>query len=117
MKKNAPLYLSLILSLIFSTAFAQKKEINLSQQDARFHVSAKRYFSTLGGAEEYWYYVQNNTSDEYKMTISVSIDLACVGTKNFVLGINRIVYLKPNGKFDAFKDDYAHIYKIGRAHV
>lgn len=115
MNKKISIYLTLVLTVLSNSIYAQKKEINLHQVDPRFHVSAKKYFSSTAASEEYYFYVQNNTSDEYKMTISVTLDLACVGTKNFILGYNKIVHLKPNGKFDAQDDDWVHNYMVGDA--
>lgn len=100
-----------IAYLLMNTLNAQRKSVNISQFDPRFTISAQKKWGV--GNEEYFFYVQNNTSDEYKMVINVTLDLACVGQKSFTLGINKIVYLKPNGKFDAFKDDWVHIYNSG----
>lgn len=107
MKKKLLMFAFILLFTLLNKAIAQK-EINISQADARFTLSAKR--SSGFGAEEYKFYVQNNTSQEYTMEIKVTLNLSCVGDKSFILGYNRIVYLKPNGKFDAFNDDYVHIY-------
>jgi len=93
-------------------ANAQRKEIPIHQIDARFHLSAEKSWSSLGGQEEYWFSVQNNTIDEYKIVINIILELACVESKPFSLGFNRVVYLKSNGRFEP-KDDYFHIYSAG----
>jgi hypothetical protein len=92
---------------------AQRQNVNVSQVDPRFTVSVQRYWSSLGGSEEYWYYVQNNTPQEYELVIDVTIDLACVGTKRYTLGYNKVVYLKPNGRFKGEDDDNVHILTSG----
>ncbi len=94
------------------TATAQRKEVSVSQFDPRFTVSVQRYWSSLGGSEEYFFYVQNNTNDEYNFVVNVTLNLACVGTKNFTLGVNKIVSLKPNGRFTP-EGDWSHIYTSG----
>ena len=101
----------ILLSILFYYSLCNlmaQKSISFSQSDARFTISATR--NSGFGSETYKFYVQNNTSEEYSMQISVRLNLTCVGEKTFVLGYNKIVYLKPNGKFDAFDDDYVHTY-------
>jgi hypothetical protein len=108
------IFLCFLLTFSTDKVMAQKKDIYISSQvDSRFTFSAKRYFSTLGGSEEYWYYVKNNTSDVYKMVIDVTIDLACVGSKSYTLGVNKIVYIEANGFWDGFKSDWVHITNSG----
>jgi hypothetical protein len=94
------------------SATAQRKEVSVSQFDPRFTVSVQRYWSSLGGSEEYYFYVQNNTSEEYSFVMNVTLNLACVGTKNFTIGVNKIVWLKPNGRFTP-DSDWSHIYTSG----
>ncbi len=111
--------LSLLLSAIFLLN-AQRKQVPVHQPDARFTFRAERFW--LLGQEEYWFYVQNNTGQEYKIEVEVELDLACEGNRSFGLGIGawqpdtkterRIVYLKPNGTFEP-KDDYYHYYSGG----
>ncbi|MEJ8843113.1 hypothetical protein WG954_12050 [Lacibacter sp. H375] len=104
-----------LLLLFISGSFslsAQRKDVSVSQFDPRFTVSVQRYWSSLGGSEEYYFYVQNNTSEEYSMVVNVTLNLACVGTKNFTLGVNKVVWLKPNGRFTP-EGDWSHIYTSG----
>jgi len=107
--KRFLLSLTIILSLFMcNDVKAQRKPVNVGRQaDARFTLSAERFFSTLGGYEEYFYYVKNNTSQEYKIVVTITIDLACAGTKTYLLGINKVVYLPPNGSFTP-DDDWVH---------
>jgi len=104
---------TLLTVLFFSlSAVAQRKPVNVSQVDPRFTVSVYHFYSSLGEHDELYYYVKNNTADEYKMVIQVTTDMACEGTKTYPLGINKIVYLKPNGSFTP-NDDWVHITMIG----
>jgi hypothetical protein len=107
--KKTLLTLSILLILfVCNEATAQRKPMNIGRQvDSRFTLSAESNFSTLGGWEEYFYYVKNNTSDEYSIVVTIDIDLACVGSKSYVLGVNKIVYLPPNGSFTP-KSDWVH---------
>lgn len=104
--------LLLLLITAGTAVHAQRKQVSVSQFDPRFTVSVQRYWSSLGGSEEYFFYVQNNTNDEYSMVINVTLDLACVGTKTFTLGVNKVVWLKPNGQFKP-DGDWSHIYTSG----
>jgi hypothetical protein len=106
--------LALLLPILFCSfsLSAQRKNVAVSQVDPRFTVSVERYWSSLGGSEEYYFYVQNNTGDEYSMVMNVRLDLACVGTKNFTIGVNKVVWLKPNGRFTP-ESDWVHIYTSG----
>lgn len=107
--------LFLIVSLSvdsYSQGNSSRKTVSVYQSDTRFTLSVERYWSGPGGSEEYFFYVQNNTSFEYKLAINVTLDLACVGTKYFGLGVNSIIYLNPNGRFDP-KGDWVHIYSGG----
>ena len=115
--QNQKLLTASIIAIIFSVFMqnevaAQRRSINVSQIDSRFTLKVERYFSKLGGSEEYYYYVQNNTSQEYKIVVNITLELACVGTKNYKLGYNKIVYLKPNATFTP-KDDWVHILTSG----
>jgi hypothetical protein len=107
--KKTLLTLSILLILfVCNNATAQRKPMNVGRQvDSRFTLSAESNFSTLGGWEEYFYYVKNNTSQEYSIVVTIDIDLACVGSKSYVLGINKTVYLPPNGSFTP-KSDWVH---------
>jgi hypothetical protein len=89
---------------------AQRKEIPVHQVDPRFTVSV--YKSWGEGSEEYFFYIKNNTSDEFKMEVNVTLDLACVGQKSFVLGVNRIVQIKGGDNFGP-DDDWVHAYTSG----
>lgn len=104
--------LFVLLFTCFAAAKAQRKDVPVSQVDPRFTVSVQRYWSSLGGSEEYYFYVQNNTGEEYRMVIDVTLDLACVGTKQFTLGVNKVVHMKPNGRFTP-DGDWVHIYTSG----
>jgi hypothetical protein len=112
MKKLLLAFLILISICFANNANAQRKPVRVSQVDPRFTVSVERFWSSLGGSEEYYYYVKNNTSQEYKMTITVDLELACVAPKSYVLGINKIVYLPANGSFTP-DDDWVHIITSG----
>lgn len=106
---------------IYSQGNTNPKTVFVNQVDPRFTLSVERLWLTQG-KEEYWFYVQNNTSQEYKLTINITLDLACVGTKSFDLGIDawrsetktngRMVYLEPNGRFGP-KNDYFHYWYGG----
>lgn len=108
----------ILLLLFFSSlsSFSQRvqgrRTVGVHQLDARFTFSVEKYWSGMADAESYYFYVQNNTSQEYKMEIEVTLTLGCgVGTKTYKLGINRIVYLEPNGQFTP-DDDWVHSYMI-----
>ena len=105
-----------IFTIIFGVSsihvHGQRKSLTISQFDSRFTISAERYWSGLGGSEQYYFYVQNNTSDEYRLEIDITLNLACVGNKSFRLGVNRVVELKPNDRFTP-KSDWVHIYTSG----
>jgi hypothetical protein len=108
MKKPLLNFLILFALFVCNEAVAQRIPMNVGRQvDPRFTLSAESHFSTLGGWEEYFYYVKNNTSQEYSIVVNIEIDLACVGTKSYTLGVNRIVYLPPNGTFTP-KSDFVH---------
>lgn len=106
----------------YSQLNSSSKSVQVHNPDARFTMRVEKIWSNMGGQEEYRFYVQNNTSQEFKLTINVTLDLACVGTKSFDLGIGawqpetkaqgRIVYLRPNGRFEP-RDDYFHMYSGG----
>ena len=106
----------------YSQLNSGSKSVQVHNPDARFTMRVEKIWSNLGGQEEYRFYVQNNTSQEFKLTINVTLDLACVGTKSFDLGIGawqpetkaqgRIVYLRPNGRFEP-RNDYFHMYSGG----
>ena len=110
--KRYLLILFMLATFASLNASAQRKQVQISQVDPRFNVSVQRYWSSLGGSEEYFYYVKNNTNQEYRMVIEVTVDLACVGTKKYLLGVNKTVYLKPNGSFTP-DDDWVHIINSG----
>jgi len=105
-----------IVTIIFGVSsihvHGQRKSLTISQFDPRFTISAERYWSGLGGSEEYYFYVQNNTSDEYWLEIDITLNLACVGNKSFRLGVNKVAVLKPNDRFTP-KSDWVHIYTSG----
>jgi hypothetical protein len=101
----------ILLSILFYYSLCNlmaQKSINISQFNPKFTISATR--NSGFGQETYRFFVQNNTSDEYSMKITVTINLNCREDATFLLGYNRIVYLKPNGKFDATNDDNYHKY-------
>jgi hypothetical protein len=105
--------LAIFLCLLFTTiSYAQDwgKPVPVGQADPRFNVAVRRSWGF--GTEEYRYYVHNNTNTEYRMVITVTITVACEGTKSYKLGYNRVVHLKPGGDFGP-KDDYAHLYTSG----
>ena len=98
------------LLAVNSCLYAQKIPINLGQADPRFNISAKRYWSSLGENEEYRIYIENLTNDEYSIVVEVSLNLACHGVKNFVLGYNKSISLKPYQKWDSENGSYAMIW-------
>ncbi|TAH06980.1 MAG: hypothetical protein EAZ13_07555 [Sphingobacteriia bacterium] len=100
-------FLVLVQFILHIDADAQKKDRFISQFDSRFTISLKSYYSSLGESEEFFFYLKNNTNQEYKMVINVKLDIACEDKEPFKLGFNRIVYLQPNGEFSP-KDDYFH---------
>lgn len=98
----------LFLLLMFSlTANAQRKKVQVRQVDPRFTLSLESYFSTLTADEEFFYYVKNNTNQEYNIVVDITANYACVGERRFKLGINKVVYLAPNGEFTP-KSDWVH---------
>lgn len=103
--------LTAFLTLTSSNIYAAWKDVPIGQADPRFTMKVQKNWGV--GSEEYRFYVHNNTSTEYRLVVEVTLNLACVGTKNFTLGINRVVYLPPNGDFNAFKHDWVHIYTSG----
>jgi hypothetical protein len=115
MKKNHIKTLILILLCISSNAYSQHRPNNklvaVHQLDPRFTFSIEKYWSGIADAEEYFYYVKNNTADTYQIEIEVTLTLNCYSTNPYRLGINKVVYLKPYGEFTP-KDDWAHIYMI-----
>jgi hypothetical protein len=107
----------LILSVLFSICFAnnvkaQRKPVSVGQADPRFTVSVFRYWSKLGGYEEFWYYVKNNTSQEYRITVTVDLKFVCIAPKTYKLGFDRTVYLPANGSFTP-DDDFVHNTEMG----
>ncbi|WP_439882122.1 hypothetical protein ACSX1A_02950 [Pontibacter sp. MBLB2868] len=105
------LLLSGILFLCFPT-FAQRKDITLHQADPRFTISAQRHYGF--GNEEYWFYIQNNTNEEYELVVDVTINSTCHAPRNFKLHVNKVVTLKPGGRFTP-DSDYSHIFLGGDA--
>jgi len=111
---NLLLYTCLQYFFIFSTtlisfsAHAQSISIPISQTDPNFTITAVRT-GLSSGYESYLFYVQNNTSREYKIVITIDLDLACEGAKSFNLGVNNVVHLRANEKFTPSKD-YVHNY-------
>lgn len=102
-----------LLTFKVSLGFAQFKDIPVAQIDERFSVTPQRHWSKLGGYEEYRFSINNKTGDEYKLVVSVTLDLACFGSRSFTLGYNKVVYLKPHGRFDPLNDDYSHVFTSG----
>ncbi len=94
------------------SAQAERKQVSIRQADSRFTLTIEKYWSKLGGSEEYFFTLQNNTSEEYELVVDVDLDLACVGGKSFTLGVNRKVQLKPYGTFTP-KGDWSHIITSG----
>ncbi|TDQ08402.1 tetratricopeptide repeat protein [Pedobacter metabolipauper] len=88
-------------------SFAQRKDIAVAQIDQRFTVSIQKNWGV--GFEEYFFTITNNTNDAYRLVMTVDLDLACVGKKKLTIGLNKFVYLPPNGKFTPEKDnDYTY---------
>ncbi|MEN9599092.1 MAG: hypothetical protein RL596_1403 [Bacteroidota bacterium] len=115
MSLNKKATISSIIGILFlgiNCVYSQKVDIPIKQIDPRFTISAKRYFSTLGGSEEYWYYIKNNTSDKYSFVVDVTLNLACVGERSYTLGVNKVVILPPNGNFTP-DDDWVHVLVSG----
>jgi hypothetical protein len=107
---------ALVVCLLFllgaQSAQAQRKQVSIRQADSRFSLTIEKYWSKLGGSEEYFFTLQNNTGEEYELVVDVDLDLACVGGKSFTLGVNRKVQLKPYGTFTP-KGDWSHIVTSG----
>lgn len=94
------------------SAHAQRKQVSIRQADPRFTLTIEKYWSKLGGSEEYFFTLQNNTGEEYELVVDVDLDLACVGGKSFSLGVNRKIKLAPHGTFTP-KGDWSHIVTSG----
>lgn len=94
------------------SAHAQRKQVSIRQADTRFTLIIEKYWSKLGGSEEYFFTLQNNTGEEYELVVDVDLDLACVGGKSFTLGVNRKIHLTPHGTFTP-KGDWSHIVTSG----
>ncbi len=114
MKLKLKLTLILVFALLIN-GFSQRNPNNnlvgVQQLDSRFNFSIEKRWSDISDAEEYFFYVKNNTADEYKLVIEVDLTLNCYDVTPYKLGYNKAVYLKPNGEFTP-KDDYVHIYMI-----
>lgn len=111
--KEAVRFSALVLLMgvgIFS-ANAERKQISLREADPRFSLIAERSGLSYG-SESFWFSVENNTGDEYEMVVSITLNLACVGPKSFDLGVNKVIRLKPNGRFSS-SADYSHVYNVG----
>lgn len=98
--------------LVAQEMYSQRISIPLNQSDDRFTLRAERHYSL--GNEEYYFYVRNNTNDEYKIVVNVTINSTCHNPSNFALDVNGIVTLKPGGEFTP-KTDYVHIFTGGAA--
>lgn len=114
MKKLAFVLAICLFNLLSENVKAQLIDIPMAQPDNRFTVSAKRYWNSVGD-EQYLFFVQNNTDQEYKLVIRVTLDLACYGRQTFNLGYTGEVYLKPRGLFIPSKDDNTHNFLGGNA--
>ena len=114
MRTNFKLLVILLFALP-SIAFSQRNParnvVGVQQLDPRFTFSIEKYWSGMADAESYYYYVTNNTSDEYMLEIEVDLTLNCYDAKPYKLGFNKQVYLKPNGEFTP-DDDWVHNYMI-----
>lgn len=113
MKKITLLFLLSFITSIntYSQRNQYRKTVGVHQLDPRFTFSIEKYWSGMADAESYYYYVKNNTADEYKLEIEVDLTLNCYDVKPTKLGINRVVYLKPYGEFTP-DDDWVHNYMI-----
>ncbi|MFD1605270.1 hypothetical protein ACFSJW_01610 [Flavobacterium artemisiae] len=106
---NCLLYLFFITSSLLSfSARAQRIGIPIEQTNSNFTISAVRT-GLSSGYESYLFYVQNNTSREYKIVVHIDLELACEGAKSFNLGVNNVVHLRANERFTPSKD-YVHNY-------
>ncbi|UOK41126.1 MULTISPECIES: hypothetical protein [Flavobacterium] len=94
------LFLTPLILLGTLSVFGQRKSIAIQQTDTRFTISAERT-GLSSGYESYYFYVQNNTNREYKIVVNVTLDLACEGSKSYVLGNNDILQLKPNERYSS----------------
>lgn len=103
------LVLCSLLLIGTQSAHAQRKQVSIRQADPRFTLTIEKYWSKLGGNEEYFFTLENNTGEEYELVVEVDLDLACVGEKSFRLGVNRKIKLQPHGKFTP-KGDWSHIF-------
>jgi hypothetical protein len=105
-----PVVIIIITCLFTLSVQAQSlwRDVPIKNTDPRFTITAKHYYSTSGDNDEVKFYVQNNTATEYMLVVDVTINWTCNRSSTFKLGYNKQVYLKPNGKFDAFSNDWIH---------
>ncbi|MBC7493534.1 MAG: cell envelope integrity protein TolA [Flavobacterium sp.] len=108
-------YLVIVLFFIYYSGSSQRNPncnvVGVQQLDSRFNFSIEKYWSDIADAESYYYYVKNNTADEYLLEIEVDLTLNCYDVQPYKLGYIRTVYLKPYGEFTP-KDDNVHNYMI-----
>lgn len=93
-------FLILLILLTTINVFAQRINIPVAQADSRFTITAERT-GVRSGSENYYFYIQNNTNREFKIVVSIEVDLACDGTKHWLLGNNDIIHLQPNEKYSS----------------
>ncbi len=106
----------MIKILLFITAVccgthshAQWIEKELRTNDPRYTITYKYSLWTgFSEWEEVKFYVQNHTGQELQMVVDATIDWTCGRSASFKLGYNKVVYMKPNGRFEANSDDWVH---------
>ena len=108
-------YLVILLFFTYNIGSSQRNPncnvVGVQQLDSRFNFSIEKYWSGLADAESYYFYVKNNTADEYLLVIEVDLTLNCYDSGPYKLGYIGTVYLKPYGEFTP-KDDNVHNYMI-----
>jgi hypothetical protein len=91
-------------------SFAQKKynEYSTNRIDPRFTITARYDYSSMSEYEEVVYYVQNHTNRELQLELEATVYYTCDRTKTYLLGVNKVVYLPPNGQFKP-SSDWSHL--------
>lgn len=108
MNKSIFILATIFILSVTSITYGQRKrrEISLSQADARFTIRAESYYNFVND-ESIFYYIQNNTNEKYELVVEVTVSANCQPQRTYKLGYNRIVFLNPNGAFTP-KNDWVH---------
>lgn len=105
MKNYICFFLFICLSQIGN---AQRRNIPLNQADPRFTIRAESFYNFVHD-EYYYFYVKNNTNETYRLVVDVTVTSPCFETRNYKLGVNRVIQIGPGEEFTPSKD-YAHIF-------